>query len=52
MDVASLRTALASSAVGQQVDAGVLRTLQNLDKNVAAELFASLGLGTGVDASA
>ena len=40
------------ASVGQQVDVGVLKALQNLDRNVTAELFSSLGLGTVVDAYA
>jgi uncharacterized PurR-regulated membrane protein YhhQ (DUF165 family) len=52
MDVGALSTGLATSAVGQQVDVGVLKTLQNLDKNLAAELFASIGLGQAVDTRA
>ena len=52
MDIASLSTGMAASAVGQQVDVGVLRAVQNLDENVAAELFASMGVGRSVDALA
>jgi hypothetical protein len=52
MDLSTIGTGLAQSAVGQQIDAGVLKALQNLDKNAAAELFASLGLGTAVDTRA
>ena len=52
MDVASLSTGLAQSAVDSQVSVSVLKSLQNLDKSVAAELFGSIGLGTAVDALA
>jgi len=52
MDVSALSSVLASSSVGQQVDVGVLKALQNLQTNVAAELFASLGLGQSVDTRA
>ena len=52
MDIGALSSGMALSSVGQQVDVGVLKALQNLDQNVAAELFASIGLGSGVDASA
>lgn len=52
MDVGSISTELAQGAVAGQVDVGVLKAVQNLDQNVAAELFASIGLGNGVDASA
>jgi len=38
--------------VAQQVDIGVLSALQNLEQNVASQLFSSLGLGTVVDAYA
>jgi len=41
-----------AGAVGQQIDTGVLRALQNLEQNVASQLFSSLGLGTVIDAYA
>lgn len=52
MDVGALSTELATTSVAQQVDIGVPKTLQNLDKNLAAELFASLGIGQSVDTRA
>jgi hypothetical protein len=52
MDVGSLSTAMTMSAVGSQVDVGVLKAVQNLDQAVAAELFSSIGLGGSVDALA
>ncbi len=52
MDLSSVSSALSSGAVGQQVDVGVLKALQNLQVNVASEMFASLGLGQSVDTRA
>ncbi len=52
MDVGALSTGLAMSSVGNQVDVGVLKAIQNLDKTMSGELFASIGLGKGVDAYA
>ena len=49
MDPVALSTDLAASSVGQQVSVSVLRAVDNLSKNVAAELFSSLGLGSNVD---
>lgn len=51
-EIGQLSSVLASGSVGQQVDVGVLKALQNLEANVAAELFASLGLGQSVDTRA
>jgi len=52
MDLGSLSTGMAMSAVGSQVQIGVLKSLQNLDKSLAAEMFASIGLGQSVDVRA
>ena len=52
MDLAGVASALSSSAVSQSVDIGVLNLIQNLDQAVAAQLAASIGLGTAVDAYA
>lgn len=52
MDPVSLSTGLAQSAVSSQVGVSVLKSLQNLDKSLAAELFGSIGLGTNVNALA
>ncbi|MFN2448795.1 MAG: hypothetical protein ABR508_03240 [Candidatus Baltobacteraceae bacterium] len=49
MDAAALSTALASSAANQQVAVSVVRAVDDLDRNVAAELFSSIGLGAAVD---
>jgi hypothetical protein len=48
MDIANIAGG-GLTALGQQIDVGVLGALQNLDRNVANELFSSLGLGTLVD---
>lgn len=45
----ALSTGLAASAVDQQVAVGVIHAVQNLDKNLTSELFASIGLGGAVD---
>lgn len=52
MDVAGLSSSLASASVAGQVDTSVLKMLMNLDQTVAAQLAASIGLGTTVDAYA
>lgn len=52
MDLSSIATGLAAASVSQSVDVGVLKAVQNLDAATSAELFASIGLGTGVDAFA
>lgn len=52
MDIGSLSTGLSLSTVAGQVATGVLAQLQGLEKDVAAELFASIGLGGSFDASA
>lgn len=52
MDAASLSSALSSASVGGQVAIGVLKATQSLEQQLAATLFASLGLGTAVDAHA
>jgi|GEM_PF-2138750 hypothetical protein len=49
MDVGSVATSLVQSNVAGQVNVGVLHAVLNLDRAVAAELFASLGLGQAVD---
>jgi hypothetical protein len=52
VDVAGVSSSLASAAVAGQVDTSVLKLLMNLDQTVAAQLAASIGLGTAVDAYA
>jgi len=52
VDLAGVSSSLASSAVAGQVDTSVLKLLMNLDQTVAAQLAASIGLGTAVDAYA
>ncbi|MHB8141444.1 MAG: hypothetical protein ACYDA5_03755 [Vulcanimicrobiaceae bacterium] len=49
MDVQGIATQLASSSVTGQVNSSVLAAVQNLSKNLAAELFASIGLGSSID---
>ncbi|HZY98879.1 MAG TPA: hypothetical protein VFE36_04860 [Candidatus Baltobacteraceae bacterium] len=52
MDIAGVSSSLALAGVAGQVDTGVLKLLMNLDQTVAAQLSASIGLGTVVDAYA
>lgn len=52
MDAASLSTSMLLSSVGGQVNIGVLKAVQNLDKTLTAQMFASIGLGGAVDTSA
>jgi len=52
MDIAGVATALSSAAVGQGVSLGVLNSVLQLEQSVGAELAASIGLGTVVDAYA
>lgn len=47
----ALSSALSTSAISDQISVGVIKAVQNLDKNVAAELFSSIGLGQNVDLS-
>ncbi len=49
MDGAALSTSLSLSATSGRVDVNVLKAVQNLDKNVAAQLAASIGIGQNVD---
>lgn len=52
MDAGAASTALSTSAVTSGMETGVLKAFQNLDKSVAAALFAGIGLGQSVDAYA
>lgn len=52
MDLQSIASDLAASSVTQGIDIGVLKAVQNLAAASSAELFASIGLGTGVNALA
>ena len=52
VDIASVASGLASAGVSGAVDVGVLKMLMNLDQVVAAQLAASIGLGTAIDAYA
>jgi hypothetical protein len=52
MDIAGLATSLSSAAVGQGVTLGVLNSVLKLESTVGAQLAASIGLGTVVDAYA
>lgn len=52
MDIGSVATALSTAGVGQGVSLSVLNSVLNLDQTVAAQLAASIGLGTRFDAYA
>jgi hypothetical protein len=52
VDVAGVASDLSAAGVATGVDLGVLKVLMNLDQTVAAQLAASIGLGTAVDAYA
>jgi hypothetical protein len=46
---AALSTSLSAASVSGQIQVGVVRSVDNLDKTLATELFSSLGLGQNVD---
>jgi hypothetical protein len=52
MDVQDIASSLAAASVSAGINIGVLNAVQALAQTQAAVLFASLGLGTGVDAYA
>ncbi|HEV7179175.1 MAG TPA: hypothetical protein VGN11_04855 [Candidatus Baltobacteraceae bacterium] len=52
MDLGSIATGLVNSSVGNSINVDLLKSVQNLDQNVAALLAASIGLGGSVDAYA
>ncbi len=52
MDLSGIATSLAMTSVAQSVDVGVLKAVQNLDAASSAMMFASIGVGTGIDAFA
>lgn len=52
MDIGSVATDLSSAGVGTGVTLGVLAQLQNLEQVIGAQLAASIGLGTRIDAYA
>lgn len=52
MDLGSIATGLAGQSVGNSIDVGVLKAVQNLEMTQASMLAASIGLGTHVDAYA
>ncbi len=49
MDLQSIASGLAASSVSAGINTSVLKAVQNLDQIQAAALFASIGLGSGVD---
>jgi hypothetical protein len=52
MDIAGVATALSSSRVSDGVGLGVLNSVLHLEQTTGAQLAASLGLGTVIDAYA
>jgi hypothetical protein len=52
MDIAGVATALSSSSVSGGVGLSVLNSVLNLEQTTGAQLAASLGLGTVIDAYA
>jgi hypothetical protein len=52
MDAVSLSTALSAGAVSSQTGVALLRSIEGLDKKLAAQLFASIGVGSVIDARA
>ena len=52
MDIAGVATALSSSSVPDGVSLGVLNSVLHLEQTTGAQLAASLGLGTVIDAYA
>jgi hypothetical protein len=52
MDIAGVATALSSNSVSNGVSLGVLNSVLNLEQTTGAQLAASLGLGTVIDAYA
>lgn len=49
MDLGSIASGLAASAVSQSVDVSVLKSVQNLDQAQSAILLASIGIGGNVN---
>ncbi len=52
MDVGAIAGSMALSSTASQVTLGVMKDAQNLEKDLAARLFGSVGIGNGVDAYA
>jgi hypothetical protein len=52
MDIGSVATSLSASNVSGSIGLSVLNSVLNLDQTVAAQLAASIGLGTRIDAYA
>ncbi|HLI97030.1 MAG TPA: hypothetical protein VKT72_13255 [Candidatus Baltobacteraceae bacterium] len=52
MDVGSIATGMALSSVAGQVGVGVMKDIQNLQSDLVARLFGSMGIGNSIDAYA
>jgi hypothetical protein len=49
MDVGALSTSMAMSNAASSVTIGVMRDAQNLEQDLVARLFGSMGVGNAVD---
>jgi hypothetical protein len=52
MNVDALASSMALSSAASQVTVGVMKDLQNLQSDLVARLFGSMGIGNSVDAYA
>lgn len=52
MDIAALSTSMALSNTASSVTLGVLKDTQNLQQDLVARLFGSMGIGNSIDAYA
>jgi hypothetical protein len=52
MDVSSIATSMALSNTASSVTLGVMKDAQNLEADLVARLFGSLGVGSNFDAYA
>jgi hypothetical protein len=52
MDVAALATSMALSNTATSVTIGVMKDAENLQEDLVARLFGSMGIGNGIDAYA
>jgi hypothetical protein len=52
MDIGNIATSMALSNTASSVTLGVMKDAQNLETDLVARLFGSLGIGTNVNALA
>ena len=48
-DIASIASGLSQASVASSVNTSVLKSVQNLEQDQVARLFANLGIGQNVD---